>query len=261
MCTTSLFHVRPVARNTQSQSENDQNSNSIASNRPRAISYRQTCANDGTIDTNPLHSSCEYTDNIMPKKSPTKAQGTLFSFFSRKEPPNKPQKDEIPIKDQVHDFPKKPDSDATLHSVKQVDLGKKVPRATKQLTPAQTSSVSGTNNQNNCSKRPMQPSQALVGKHVKVYWPDDQAWYLGKVIDYSRQDGKHTIHYADGDKERVTLANEKVSKAMLCIVHQSGIPMLRFLTLNTREYCADFSRIERRILSFLPLGRTCTLVS
>ena len=49
-----------------------------------------------------------------------------------------------------------------------------------------------------------------MGKRVKVYWPNDHEWYLGKVVGYSPEDGKHTVHYADGDKEKVVLAKEKV---------------------------------------------------
>lgn len=55
------------------------------------------------------------------------------------------------------------------------------------------------------------PSIKLPNKPAtfsQVFWRDDSNWYSGTVIDFS--DGKHLIHYDDGDKERVFLKNEKV---------------------------------------------------
>ncbi|CAM9995968.1 unnamed protein product, partial [Hapterophycus canaliculatus] len=58
-------------------------------------------------------------------------------------------------------------------------------------------------------EQPIEGSKELVGKRIRVYWRDDDNWYFGKVIDFS--DGKHLIHYEDGDKEKLVLKNEKVS--------------------------------------------------
>lgn len=64
----------------------------------------------------------------------------------------------------------------------------------------------------------------------QVFWRDDSNWYSGTVIDFS--DGKHLIHYDDGDKERVFLKNEKVKTFCSCssCVHEvwlGGSPALR----------------------------------
>lgn len=95
----------------------------------------------------------------------------------------------------------------------------------------------------------------LVGRQVRVLWPEDAAWYLGTVAEYDKATGEHTvgwrgwavarrprprracaldhrgrapppstarpaatalplrplqIHYADGERERVALALERV---------------------------------------------------
>jgi protein polybromo-1 len=44
----------------------------------------------------------------------------------------------------------------------------------------------------------------LRGSMIEVYWPDDDAWYLGKVIKYSAPRREHTIRY-DADESTETL--------------------------------------------------------
>lgn len=121
---------------------------------------------------------------MKPKKSPGKGQGTLFSFFSKETPSNKLKVDNAP-QPQV-DSPQSPTTSSTASNT--------VAAATKQQA-----KLSNT------------VEDELVGKRVRVFWPDDEEWYFGNVIDYSSDDGKHMVHYADGDRERVVLANEKVS--------------------------------------------------
>lgn len=120
---------------------------------------------------------------MKPKKTLGKGQGTLFSFFSKKEPTNKNDRPD-PICD-----------------------------AQPQLSSHRDSSIPA--DKKATSTPSDQDAQMLVGKHVKVFWPDDQEWFTGEVIYYSAQDGKHTIHYTDGDRERVILANERVSISLL----------------------------------------------
>lgn len=69
-----------------------------------------------------------------------------------------------------------------------------------------------------------------TGSAPQVFWKDDSNWYSGTVIDFS--DGKHLIHYDDGDKERVLLKNEKV----------------RVLTVHKRSgsfHCVNECRVEQ----------------
>ena len=35
--------------------------------------------------------------------------------------------------------------------------------------------------------------EALVGRTLRVYWPDDDGWYLGRVAQYSPQTGQHQV--------------------------------------------------------------------
>lgn len=122
---------------------------------------------------------------MKPKKSPQgkgkgspKGQGTLFSFFSKtpaKEPPTKSKE-----KEKEKETPTKP-------------------KPSHVTTP----STAGAS-----PEQPSKDSEKLLGKRIKVFWRDDNNWYFGKVIDY--EDGKHLIHYDDGDKEKLVLKNEKV---------------------------------------------------
>lgn len=84
--------------------------------------------------------------------------------------------------------------------------------AMPKTTPAKSKAASKAITPSTAEASPEQPNeglQELVGKRIRVYWRDDNNWYFGKVIDFS--DGKHLIHYEDGDKEKLVLKNEKVS--------------------------------------------------
>lgn len=35
--------------------------------------------------------------------------------------------------------------------------------------------------------------QALVGRQVRVLWPDDEAWYLGTVTNYDPSSAEHLV--------------------------------------------------------------------
>ena len=35
--------------------------------------------------------------------------------------------------------------------------------------------------------------QALVGRSLRVFWPDDEAWYLGTVTAYDSSTGRHQV--------------------------------------------------------------------
>lgn len=35
--------------------------------------------------------------------------------------------------------------------------------------------------------------EALIGRKLRVYWPDDDGWYLGTVAHYSPQTGQHKV--------------------------------------------------------------------
>lgn len=51
---------------------------------------------------------------------------------------------------------------------------------------------------------------SLVGQEVRVFWPDDEAWYLGSVVRYDSKSAEHAVHYVDGTKEAMIMAIERV---------------------------------------------------
>lgn len=55
--------------------------------------------------------------------------------------------------------------------------------------------------------------ERLVGSHIKVWWPDDNAFYDGVVESYDHDTKKHKIVYADGDVEILFLKNERWESA------------------------------------------------
>ena len=47
-------------------------------------------------------------------------------------------------------------------------------------------------------------------RRVRVFWPEEDAWFAGFVGSYDRDTKKHTVYYDDGEIERIVLADEKV---------------------------------------------------
>lgn len=132
---------------------------------------------------------------MKPKKSPpAKGQGTLFSFFSKKEPTSKPDQSTPKAKPKPECTPK----------VKQPQSSTPKANANKPVSQPKAQAS---------SERFSQDPAKLVGKRIRVFWRDDDNWYFGKVVDFSGQDGTHLVYYEDGDKEKVVLANEKVSSS------------------------------------------------
>ncbi|KAK9809202.1 hypothetical protein WJX72_011258 [[Myrmecia] bisecta] len=56
--------------------------------------------------------------------------------------------------------------------------------------------------------------EALVGRRMRVYWPDDDGWFLGTATEYFPDTGKHKIEYIDGDVEVVWVAMEQIRLLM-----------------------------------------------
>ncbi|XP_015887157.3 histone-lysine N-methyltransferase ATX2 [Ziziphus jujuba] len=52
--------------------------------------------------------------------------------------------------------------------------------------------------------------KAFIGLQCKVYWPLDADWYGGRVVDYGSDSNQHLVEYVDGDKETLTLSNERI---------------------------------------------------
>eukprot|EP00964_Phaeocystis_antarctica_P112487 scaffold76635_cov63-Phaeocystis_antarctica.AAC.1 len=47
--------------------------------------------------------------------------------------------------------------------------------------------------------------RSIVGKRVRVFWEDDQVWYLGVVKDYNRVTELHFVQFDDGDQREEPL--------------------------------------------------------
>ncbi|KAK9830592.1 hypothetical protein WJX81_002721 [Elliptochloris bilobata] len=60
----------------------------------------------------------------------------------------------------------------------------------------------------------MAAAEALVGRRVSVWWPNEAAWFAGTVASHDAASGQHTVTYTDGDVETVWLAAERVRLAL-----------------------------------------------
>ena len=54
------------------------------------------------------------------------------------------------------------------------------------------------------------PGEDAVDRRVRVFWPEENAFFTGIVAAYNSKTGKHTINYDDGDVESVTLTKERM---------------------------------------------------
>ena len=50
-----------------------------------------------------------------------------------------------------------------------------------------------------CEKEYLRNSEADVGVEVRVYWPQDDTWWHGTIIRWTKQNG-HVVRYSDGDE-------------------------------------------------------------
>lgn len=49
-----------------------------------------------------------------------------------------------------------------------------------------------------------------MGHQVAIWWPDDFAWYHGRIQGFQASKGEHLIHYDDNEVEWLNLAKERV---------------------------------------------------
>ena len=47
-----------------------------------------------------------------------------------------------------------------------------------------------------------------MGQRIKVFWPQERAWFRGKILAFDNK-SKHHVKYNDGDEEWLQLAEEK----------------------------------------------------
>ena len=56
----------------------------------------------------------------------------------------------------------------------------------------------------------MSQGKAAVGQKVAIWWPDDHAWYHGRIQGFQVARGEHLVHYEDNEVEWLDLAKERV---------------------------------------------------
>ena len=61
------------------------------------------------------------------------------------------------------------------------------------------------------SESPHRYGPEVVGHRVRIYWPEDNAFYEGVVEKFTSRGRWHSIRYDDGDYGNVCFSREKVS--------------------------------------------------
>ena len=80
------------------------------------------------------------------------------------------------------------------------------PLAPAVVSPPAKAATPGRDGAPTAAPRP-RPGREAVGRRVRVWWPDDVAWYTGSVVSYDS--ARHAIKYDDGDEEALDLSREK----------------------------------------------------
>ncbi|KAF6146132.1 hypothetical protein GIB67_015570 [Kingdonia uniflora] len=55
----------------------------------------------------------------------------------------------------------------------------------------------------------------VVGKKIKVYWPDSKKWFKGRIKSFNNKKMFHHVLYDDGDKENLDLTKEQFELEVL----------------------------------------------
>lgn len=83
------------------------------------------------------------------------------------------------------------------------------PSTLVQTAAATTADVSAAPPPASGSSRAPQ-GKAAVGHQVAIWWPDDFAWYNGRIQGFQAAKGEHLVHYDDNEVEWLNLAKERV---------------------------------------------------
>ncbi|KAG2498072.1 hypothetical protein HYH03_003832 [Edaphochlamys debaryana] len=91
--------------------------------------------------------------------------------------------------------------------------------------------------------------QALVGRELRVLWPDEEAWFCGRVTRYDEASGRHTVEYDDGDMEHLHLAAEEVRLQLLPGEADAGLAPQppAALAAAAEALAADVAQLRKRV--------------
>ncbi|KAM0029886.1 putative sister chromatid cohesion protein Pds5 [Helianthus debilis subsp. tardiflorus] len=87
------------------------------------------------------------------------------------------------------------------------DSPKSAPKSTTEtpVTSAKRKRSTGKDEVSNTIKY----DESLIGKKVKVWWPEDKMYYEGVVTEFFPAKKKHKVSYVDGDEEKLNMRTQK----------------------------------------------------
>lgn len=106
------------------------------------------------------------------------------------------------------------EKDATKSSAKDddkevVSSPKSVTKSTKDDRDLDTPKSNSKRKRTSGKEKVSKYGENLVGSRIKVWWPDDQAFYEGVIDSFDPASKKHKVSYNDGDEEILSLKTER----------------------------------------------------
>ncbi|KAK4600621.1 hypothetical protein RGQ29_010321 [Quercus rubra] len=106
------------------------------------------------------------------------------------------------------------EKDATKSSAKDddkevVSSPKSVTKSTKDDRDLDTPKTNSKRKRTSGKEKVSKYGENLVGSRIKVWWPDDQAFYEGVIDSFDPASKKHKVSYNDGDEEILSLKTER----------------------------------------------------
>ena len=87
----------------------------------------------------------------------------------------------------------------------------------------------------------------LVGKRVRVYWPDDKKWYSGQVKAFDSVTLEHLVRYDDGEERQECLTGLEPLQWELLLPAAAAASSTRAATMLRSAPCEDPETLATRL--------------
>ncbi|MCO5583216.1 hypothetical protein L7F22_037124 [Adiantum nelumboides] len=88
------------------------------------------------------------------------------------------------------------------------------------------------------------PATNCLGLRVRIWWPLDQMFYSGKIIDFDSREGTHKVEYDDGDHEVLHMDKERWELEKPILPFQKRRPEVSMDAYTSEESFSPASSVD-----------------